>query len=52
MRKKGSDNSARVEMTIEELKKHNDKHQANDFIDAYAKGEKDKRKEKPCLLGF
>ncbi len=25
-----------VEMTIEELKKHNDKHQANDLIDNYA----------------
>jgi len=29
-----------VEMTIEELKKHNDKHQANDFLDKYAKGRK------------
>ena len=26
------------ELTIEELKKHNDKHQANDFIDDYARG--------------
>jgi hypothetical protein len=25
-----------AEMTIEELKKHNDKHQANDFLDKYA----------------
>lgn len=29
-----------VEMTIEELKKHNDKHQANDFLDNYAKKRK------------
>ena len=29
-----------VEMTIEELKKHNDKHQANEFLDKYAKGRK------------
>src|SRR5208283_4018534 len=27
-----------VEMNIEELKKHNDDHQANDFLDEYAKG--------------
>jgi hypothetical protein len=27
-----------VEMTVEELKKHKDKHQANDFLDKYAKG--------------
>ena len=26
-----------IEMTIEELKKHNDEHQANDFLDKYAK---------------
>lgn len=25
-----------IEMSIDELKKHNDKHQANDFIDKYA----------------
>jgi hypothetical protein len=28
------------ELTVEELKKHNDKHQANDFLDDYAKGRK------------
>jgi hypothetical protein len=27
-----------VEMTTEELKKHNDKHQAMDFLDEYANG--------------
>jgi hypothetical protein len=27
-----------VEMTLEELKKHYDKHQANDFLDRYANG--------------
>lgn len=27
-------------MTDQELKKHNDKHQANAFIDKYAKGKK------------
>ena len=27
-----------VEMTLEELKEHNDKHQANDFLDKYANG--------------
>jgi predicted transcriptional regulator len=27
-----------VEMTVEELKNHNDKHQANDFLDNYARG--------------
>jgi predicted transcriptional regulator len=27
-----------VEKTLEDLKKHNDKHQANDFIDTYANG--------------
>jgi hypothetical protein len=27
-----------VEMTVEELKKQNDKHQANDFLDKYARG--------------
>jgi len=27
-----------VEKTLEDLKKHNDKHQANDFIDKYANG--------------
>jgi hypothetical protein len=26
------------ELTVEELKKHNDKHQANDFLDNYAGG--------------
>jgi hypothetical protein len=31
-------------MTVEELKKHNDKHQANDFLDGYAKGGKGERK--------
>ena len=35
-----------VEMTIEELKKHNDKHQANDFIDKYAKGRKGQKERK------
>ena len=29
-----------VKITIAELKKHNDKHQANDFLDRYAKGRK------------
>jgi hypothetical protein len=29
-----------VEMTVEELKKHNDKHQANNFLDKYARGRK------------
>jgi hypothetical protein len=29
-----------IEMTIEELKRHNDKHQANDFLDKYANGKK------------
>jgi hypothetical protein len=29
-----------VEMTIEELKKQDDKHLANDFLDEYAKGRK------------
>jgi predicted transcriptional regulator len=29
-----------VEMTVEELKKHNDKHQANDFSDEYANEKK------------
>ncbi len=28
------------EMTVEELKKHNDKHQANDFLDEYGEGRK------------
>ena len=28
------------EMTVEDLKKHNDEHQANYFIDEYAKGRK------------
>lgn len=28
------------EMTLEDLKKHNDKHQANDFLDGYAKDRK------------
>lgn len=28
------------EMNIEELKEHNDKHQANDFLEKYAKGRK------------
>ncbi|MGD0204269.1 MAG: ASCH domain-containing protein [Candidatus Bathyarchaeia archaeon] len=27
-----------IEMTVKELKKHNDKHQANDFLDKYANG--------------
>jgi hypothetical protein len=27
-----------VEMTVEELKKHNNRHQANDFLNKYAKG--------------
>ena len=27
-----------IEMTLEDLKKHNDKHQANDFLDKYANG--------------
>jgi predicted transcriptional regulator len=27
-----------MERTVEDLKKHNDKHQANDFIDMYANG--------------
>ena len=35
-----------VAMTIEELKKHNDKHQANDFIDEYAKGRKGQKTRK------
>jgi predicted transcriptional regulator len=29
-----------IEMTVEELKKHNDKHQTNDFLDNYAKRRK------------
>jgi len=29
-----------IERTVEDLKKHNDKHQANDFLDKYAKGRK------------
>ena len=29
-----------VEMTIKQLKKRGDKHQANDFLDEYAKGKK------------
>jgi len=29
-----------VKMTAAELKKHNDKHQANDFLEEYAKGRK------------
>jgi hypothetical protein len=29
-----------IEMTIEEMKKHNDKHQANDFLEEYAFGKK------------
>ena len=29
-----------IEMTIQELKKHNDQHQANDSIDKYADGGK------------
>lgn len=29
-----------LEMKLQELKKHNDKHQANAFIDKYAKGRK------------
>jgi hypothetical protein len=29
-----------IEMTIEELKKYNDKHQANDFLGKYAEGRK------------
>lgn len=41
-----------IEMSIAELKKYHDKHQANDFIDEYAKGKKTKRKEKRYLLGF
>ena len=40
-----------VEMTIEELLKHNDKHRANDFIDEYAKGGK-KRKERKTLFAW
>ena len=39
------------EMTIEELKKHNDKHQANDFIDKYAKGIKG-QKERITLFAW
>jgi len=35
-----------VEKTIEELKKHNDKHQANDYIDKYAKGRKGQKERK------
>jgi hypothetical protein len=27
-----------IEKTLEDLKKHNDKHQANDFLDKYANG--------------
>ena len=27
-----------IERSVDDLKKHNDKHQANDFIDAYANG--------------
>ena len=27
-----------IEMTVEDLKKHNDKHQANDFLEEYANG--------------
>ena len=27
-----------VEMTVEEMKKHHNKHQANDFLDKYARG--------------
>ena len=33
-------------MAIEELKKHNDEHQANDFIDKYAKGRKGQKERK------
>jgi hypothetical protein len=33
-------------MTIEELKKHNDKHQANDFIEKYVKGRKGQKERK------
>ena len=29
-----------IEMTVEELKKYNDKHQANGFLDNYARGRK------------
>lgn len=29
-----------IEMTVNELKKHNDKHQANDFLEKYADGRK------------
>ena len=29
-----------IEMTVQELKKHNEKHQANAFIDKYAQGRK------------
>ena len=35
-----------IEMTTEELKKHNDKHQANDFIEKYAKGRKGQKERK------
>ena len=35
-----------VEMTVEELKKHNDKHQANDFIEKYAQGRKGQKRRK------
>ena len=36
-----------IEITIEELKKYNDKHQANDFIEKYAKGRKGQKNKKP-----
>jgi hypothetical protein len=29
-----------IEMTLEELKRHKSKHQANDFLDNYARGRK------------
>ena len=29
-----------IEMTVQELKEHGDKHQANDFLDGYANGRK------------
>ena len=38
------------EMSIEELKKHNDEHQANDFIDRYAKGRKGQKERKTLFV--
>jgi hypothetical protein len=35
-----------LELTVEELKKYNDKHQANDFIEEYAKGRKNQKPRK------